>query len=338
MHGTPRRQCVHPLASVSGGVASESDGAPNQNNRLPCLLARGQHRGDRDRVMRIVLISLERATERRRRMAEEFARVGLDYEIWPAKDARALTDEDRAFVDRAARERLGLYPIPDGSLANTLSQRAVMRDLVRNGPDMMAVFEDDARFDSDLRPVLEELHRCSDMFDIVKMQRRNLRRPFIPTAKLDTGHRLGRVRFADFGSDGYVITRVAARLLIERTPRMIREIDHVLSRFWESGLNVLYLDPPVVREDRAHTSQIHETRNAVRLAHRRERRRRPTILIRRLTATITNDVKRRIAFRHLLQSDHAASRARAIASRSGPASVTSTDQAAPGNREQYVDD
>jgi len=29
-------------------------------------------------AMRIVLISLERATERRQRMAEEFARIGLD--------------------------------------------------------------------------------------------------------------------------------------------------------------------------------------------------------------------------------------------------------------------
>ena len=254
-------------------------------------------------AMRIVLISLERATERRRRMEEEFARVGLEYEIWPAKDAGSLTAEDRRLVDRAARERLGLHPIPDGSLANTLSQRAAMRDLVRHGPETMAVFEDDARFDSDLGEVLGELERRSGMFDIVKLQRRNLRRPFIPTAALDSGHRLGRVRFADFGSEGYVITRGAAQLLLERTPRMVREIDHVLSRFWENGLDVLYLDPPVVREDGAHDSQIHDTRSAQRLAHRRMRRRHPTILARRLASIIRHDIRRRIAFRRLRQSD-----------------------------------
>ena len=253
--------------------------------------------------MRIVLISLERATERRRRMAEEFARVGLDYEIWPAKDARTLTDEDHAFVDRAARERLGLYPIPDGSLANTLSQRAVMRDLVENGPELMAVFEDDARFDDGLPAVLQALERCSSVFDIVKLQRRNTRRPFLPTNPLRTGHRLGRVRFSDFGSEGYVITREGARLLLERTPRMVREIDHVLSRFWENGLNVLYIEPPVVREDGAYDSQIQETRSAERLAHRHERRRRPAILLRRITALIANDIQRRVAFRQRLRSD-----------------------------------
>ena len=258
-------------------------------------------------AMRIVLISLDRATERRRRMAEEFARVGLDYEIRPAKDARTLTDEDRAFVDRAARERLGLHPIPDGSLANTLSQRAAMRDLVRNGPEMMAVFEDDARFDDLLPAVLHELERRSGMFvfDIVKLQRRNLRRSFFPTIHLGAGHRLGRVRFSDFGSEGYVITRDAARLLLERAPRMVREIDHVLSRFWENGLNVLYIDPPVVREEGADDSQIQETRSVERLAHRHERRRRPAMLLRRITALIVNDIQRRIAFRRLLRSDRA---------------------------------
>ena len=255
--------------------------------------------------MPIVLISLERATERRRRMAAEFARVGLEYEIWPAKDARTLTDEDRGFVDRARRDRLGLHPIPDGSLANTLSQRAAMWDLVRNGPKMMAVFEDDARFDAALPAVLTALEQRADMFDIVKLQRRNLRRPFFPTVPLATGHRLGRVRFSDFGSEGYVITRDAARLLLQRTPRMVREIDHVLSRFWESGLNVLYVDPPVVREDGADDSQIRETRSMERLVHRRERRRRPAILARRLTAIIYHEIRRRIAFRRLLRSDRA---------------------------------
>ena len=40
--------------------------------------------------VRIVLINLERATARREQMATEFARIGIDYEVWPARDARAL--------------------------------------------------------------------------------------------------------------------------------------------------------------------------------------------------------------------------------------------------------
>lgn len=269
-----------------------------------CVLSEEEALENLEMSMRIVLISLEHATERRRRMGDEFARAGLDYEIWPAKDARTLTDEDRAFVDHAARERLGLHPIPDGSLANTLSQRAAMQDLVDNGPELMAVFEDDARFDDALPAVLQELECRSDRFDIVKLQRRNMRRPFFPVIPLGTGHRLGRVRFSDFGSEGYVITRGAAQLLLARTPRMVREIDHVLSRFWENGLNVFYVDPPVAREDGADDSQIHVSRHKERLAHRGERLRRPAILARRLRSIIIGDIRRRIAFHRLRQSDH----------------------------------
>ena len=252
--------------------------------------------------MRIVLINLERAAERRRRMAVEFGRLGIEYQIWAATDACTLTVEDRTLVDRNARRRLGLYPIPDGSLANTLSQRGLMRDLVENGPELMAVFEDDARFKPALPAVLAALESHMSWFDVAVLQRRNTRKTFIPAASLPTGHMLGRVRFADSGSEGYVITRDAARRFLQRTPCMVREIDQALSRFWDNGLNVLYVDPPVVWHGGETASQIEETRRAEQAAHRQSGLR-PTILARRLIAGIHRDVRRRIAFRRLLRED-----------------------------------
>ena len=252
--------------------------------------------------MRVVLINLERAKTRRNRMAAEFARVGIDYEVWPAVDARALTEDDRRLVDHEARRRLGLYPIPDGSLANTLSQRAAMRDLVENGPETMAVFEDDSTFDPALPAVLSALEERDDLFDIVVLQRRNPRKKHVACTALATGHVLGRVRFSDYGSNGYVITRNAARRLLERTPRMVREIDQTLSRYWDNGLNVLYVHPPVVSHDQTLDSQIEESRHAKRADHRPSRRR-PTVFMRRLVAAVARDVRRRLIFRHLLRAD-----------------------------------
>ena len=252
--------------------------------------------------MRVVLINLERAKERRERMAAAFARTGIEFEIWPAVDARTLTDADRGLVDLEARRRLGLYPIPDGSLANTLSQRSAMQNLVDNGPETMAVFEDDATFDGALPSVLSALEERDNLFDIVVLQRRNPRRTFVPCLSLPTGHVLGRVRFADYGSNGYVITRDAARRFLERTPRMVREIDQALSRFWDNGLNVLYVHPPVVSHDRALESQIEETRDPNRAVHRPARRR-PIVFARRLTTAVSRDIRRRILFRRLLRAD-----------------------------------
>ena len=252
--------------------------------------------------MRVVLINLERARVRRERMAAKFARIGIEFEVWTAVDARTLADEDRRLVDHEARQRLGLYPIPDGSLANTLSQRAAMQDLIDNGPEMMAVFEDDAAFDGALPSVLSALEERGNLFDIVVLQRRNPRRKFVPSISLPTGHTLGRVRFADYGSNGYVITRDAARRFLERTPRMVREIDQALSRFWDNGFNVLYVQPPVVSHDRALESQIEETRLPNRAAHRPARRT-PVVFVRRLATAVSRDIRRRIIFRRLLRAD-----------------------------------
>ena len=111
--------------------------------------------------MRCVIINLPRATDRLSEISREFHRLDLAYEVWPAIDGQKLTDSDRLFVDSKARNALGLYPVPDGSLANTLTQRAVWRNLIASNLEMMAIFEDDARPDHNLPFVLDALTKRS---------------------------------------------------------------------------------------------------------------------------------------------------------------------------------
>ena len=126
--------------------------------------------------------------------------------------------------------------------------------------------------------------------------------------------------------------------LLVRNPRMVREIDHVLSRFWESGLNVFYVDPPVVREDGTCDSQIERTRSAERSAHRRLRRRKPTALLKRLSTTIRSDFERRLAFRRLLRSDHTNFAAVSGSSALSDAVPSAGTQAATDRRMGRLDD
>ena len=252
--------------------------------------------------MRLVLINLERAEDRRLRMEREFASLGLSFEIRTAIDGRQLTADHYALVDQEARRNQGLYPLPDGSIANWLTQRQAMRDLVENGPEMMAVFEDDARLTPALPKILSILEERRFAFDIVFLHRRNLRRPFIPCTRMDKGHALGRVRYADYGSESYVITRAAARHFLETTPIMVQAIDHSLSRFWDNGLNVFYVDPPPVHSDGAHDSQIEDGRITGRRAlygadHR------ALVLWRRTVSGIRRGIRRRLAFRKLMRGD-----------------------------------
>lgn len=252
--------------------------------------------------MRIVLINLRRAAERRARMTQEFGALGLQYEIREAIDGRNLSAEHLAQVDRQGRRQLGLYPQANGSIANWLTQREAMKDLVENGPEMMAIFEDDARLTPDLPEVLGALEEQRFSFDVVVLQRRHPRRRFIPEVRLTDRHTAGRVRYSDSGSEGYVITRAAAAHFLETTPRMVLAIDQALSRFWHSGLNVFYVDPPVVYHGGADDSQIEDSRNASR-RDRAEDDNLASVVWRRAIASGRRAVVKRIAFRKLLRGE-----------------------------------
>ena len=252
--------------------------------------------------MRIVLINLERAAARRKAMAREFGALGLSCEIKSAIDGRHLTERDLAQVDWEGRRRLGLRPQARGSIANWLTQREVMRDLVNRGPEMMAVFEDDARFAPELPEVLSALEAKPLSFDVVSLYRGDPKRRFVSGMPLTDRHAMGRVRFSTGGAVGYVITRPAARHFLETTPRMVLAIDHALMRFWENGLNVFYVDPPVVYHGGAQDSQIEGDRSVARRLHR-GRGDTASILWRRAGAGLRRAVRKRLAFRRLLRGE-----------------------------------
>ena len=251
--------------------------------------------------MKAYVINLERAEERRRRMEEQFASLALEATFHPAADIRDFTQETYSMVDRETRRRLGLWPQADAEIGCWLSHYQIMKEIVEKGPETVAVFEDDAGLSADLPEVLDALEQRPFAFDVVKLNRRS-RRTFIPCERLKTGHRVGRVRYHDYGSEGYVITREAARHFLENTPRMMREIDQALSRFWENGLNVFYVDPPVVSHDEEDDSQIERDRKLARTEHKRAEGV-ISLTWRRAMSAVSRDIRRRIAFRRLMRGE-----------------------------------
>ena len=209
--------------------------------------------------MRNVVISLRRATERRERMAREFAAVGLNYEIFDAVDGENLSPSDLALVDNEARRRLGLRQANNRELACWISHTTVMRELVQSGAEMMAVFEDDARLSRNLPMVLRALEPKPFSFDLVSLERRRPQARFVPVhTVVEGGYTAGfsAGRTDDKGSSGYVITRATAERFLMNTPVLVLAIDLALKRFWESRLNVFWIDPPVVHHDNEAASFI----------------------------------------------------------------------------------
>ena len=79
---------------------------------------------------------------------------------------------------------------------------------------------------------------------------------------------------------------------------MVREIDQVLTRFWDSGLNVLYVDPPVI-----FPAEVESLIAPSRDVARSQRIHSPVTIVRQVMAAVSRDVRRRIIFRRLLKGD-----------------------------------
>lgn len=252
--------------------------------------------------MQLFVINLRRAKDRRQRMLQEFQKVGLSVEFHSAVDGRQLRPGDYAQVDRHSQRRMGLKPQGDALIGNWLSQRQVMQDVVKHGPEIVAIFEDDVNLSSDLSSVLSALEGGEVSFDIVKLGRRKPNKRFIPYRQLSSGHTIGRVQYHDTGTEGYVITRDAARRFLIGTRKMTWPLDQAINNYWENGLNIYYLDPPVVHHDTLIDSQIEQDRTRARQLHRRSEN--PlVILCRRIPWTISRHLTRRREFMRRVRED-----------------------------------
>ena len=196
--------------------------------------------------MKIVVINLERSVERREQVVSGLQALGLDFELRRAVDGRNIPPEYENLIDRAGSRRDG-RPIRMGSIANWLSQRQAFQGMVENGPEIMAVLEDDVEFSPEFPAVLEALENVDEPFGIVFLHH-GPKRPFVPHAQIDTGHLLGWVRWSHFGSQGYVITRQAARRFLEKNPLVRTGVDRALARYWHHGLATYCLRPAVVHQ------------------------------------------------------------------------------------------
>ena len=241
--------------------------------------------------MQVLCINLARASDRRAAMIEQFQRLGMEFEIFPATDWRNLDEADFELVDAEARRRQGRRPLSEGMIACALSHRRALHYMIAKGFEKVAIFEDDATLDPDTMHALETIDQMGSGADIVFLHRNKSVHRFVSLARLSDRYQLGLVRFSDSGTIGYVITRAAACSFLEQVPRIIHQADHSFHAYWLNGLRTFTLDPPVV-----HHSKILGPRSLLQEAPQRCHQRDIASATRRIRSVIAEAIQMRLAF------------------------------------------
>ena len=136
-----------------------------------------------------------------------------------------------------------------GGIATTLSQRAVLAAQAAAGPDVQCMLEDDVAPSPNLPAVLAALEGEAAAYDLVFLHRGSPRRAFVPHHSLVTGHHLDWVRFSHMGAQGVVVTRRAARRMLEVEPVARPGFGRALARYWRHGPRTYCVRPPAVEHD-----------------------------------------------------------------------------------------
>lgn len=189
----------------------------------------------------IWLINLPRAKKRRMGMEEQLAVLGLDWQLFPAIDGRALEDKLRVHADAVAYARNMGSPLLPGKLGVYASHLAVWEALLSSPHKAALVLEDDVVFHQDFLYALDIALANSELWDIVRF---NCIRAKLPVTQARLGpYRLNAYVGPFTGNATYLIHRtVAARIAPDLWPQT-RALDHELNRFFRHDYRQLGLEP-----------------------------------------------------------------------------------------------
>lgn len=219
--------------------------------------------------MKIKVISLEGAEERRRNIKKQFGRLDTPFDFFDAVTPERSATHIHGYDEHEFMTNCG-RAATDAEIACYASHLALWRQCAEENESFL-ILEDDAH--------LHELFETGLLVTASVIRRLGFVRVSLPRLKTSTAiDRLGDFdihycRRSPLLALGYALSPAVARLFSARGSLVEEPVDKFLQRFWRHGQPVYAVTPPIVRlSNLAHESDIgerHRPRPGVRLWLRR---------------------------------------------------------------------
>jgi glycosyl transferase family 25 len=214
--------------------------------------------------LKVFVISLDRAADRRAHMLGLLSRLGLEAEIVSAVDGRTLTAADRSQYDSRLARLNYRSEMTDTEIACYLSHYRLYERICREELPLTLILEDDIDIAPNFMEVIGALAAQPDPpWSVVRLQTQR-GKLIHPT----TEHCHGRL-VCDLGGSGlyqlgahvlggcaYLMRLSAAQTMVTYARTISRPIDQTLDRFWENGIVPYIVRPFPVRQHADFCSEI----------------------------------------------------------------------------------
>lgn len=263
-------------------------------------LDRACMKGKRFGTMKGYVINLDRSVERLTLFRERAAKVGLNFERFPAVDGKQLSDD----VVSLWQQRSKIWePLLPTEVACFLSHRGVWQKIASGADPWAIVVEDDVVFSPDAGEVLSSPDWFPKGFHVLKFETMGNRVELSGRVYARKGgYKLRRLKDDHIGAAGYILDRESARFLVDWTRDRCEPADKLLfhpSQLSSAGYPILQMTPALCMQDfhlltkqelQATTSSIGPVLN--RRRSRVPRDRRPSVRLRRALGRILRDIGR----------------------------------------------
>jgi len=195
------------------------------------------------------VITLERAVERRPQREWILANAPFACEPLSAVDGVAMTESDVAKIyQRQLYSPRYPHTLRRGEIGCFLSHRKAWQEIVDRGLDASVILEDDVTFDPDkLRLAIDFLKARVQPNDYIQFQVRELENNYPPLAQAGQ-HSIVQPRPVILRTTAQLVTREAAKRLLEVTQQIDRPVDTFLQMTWITEAPVKMLLPRIVQE------------------------------------------------------------------------------------------
>lgn len=194
------------------------------------------------------IIHLERAPARLPQVERLCEQLQIAASIIPAVDGKSLTGQEKARYKRHHIRPSYPFPLRLTEIATFHSHRACWQDIVNQGLDAALILEDDVTLEE---PFFFQAFNAALVHmrqgDIVRFAVKARERPGKILSPGTCPHVMVP-RSIGLGMQAQLVTREAARTLLEKTQKFDRPVDTYLQLRWHHGVRILTVSPSGVGE------------------------------------------------------------------------------------------
>ncbi len=200
---------------------------------------------------KIIVISMVDAAERRSRFQDRARNAPV---TWCFHPARTSLHPELRYDEQAAIVAKG-RPLRAGEIGCYSSHYAAWQELQTDDADQYVVLEDDVIVDWTFIGKLAEVDLAEMGINYLRLYYKSpARAAMVKENFIERARSIVELSGSAFGTQGYVITKAGARILLDHCRVMTRPVDDEMDRSWAHGLPNLAVFPfPIIEESAGST-------------------------------------------------------------------------------------